>query len=232
MILSAMVESEPVIQARNVSKTFGAVRVLNRLNLSFVAGEITLLLGANGAGKSTLLRILAGLARADSGSIDRTTRRIGFLSHQSFLYSRLTVAENIKLFSEVTERQQVEPILSRWGLSASAKILVGDLSRGTQARVGLARAFLASPEVLLLDEPSSNLDERGTELLLTAMRDERERAGSKLVSIVATHDLHRLRSIADRIVVLSAGEVLADTGSKATPDDIDRIVGFYREANR
>ena len=232
MILSAMVESEPVIQARNVSKTFGAVRVLNRLNLSFVAGEITLLLGANGAGKSTLLRILAGLARADSGSIDRTMGRIGFLSHQSFLYSRLTVAENIKLFSEVTERQQVEPILSRWGLSASAKILVGDLSRGTQARVGLARAFLASPEVLLLDEPSSNLDERGTELLLTAMRDERERAGSKLVSIVATHDLHRLRSIADRIVVLSAGEVLADTGSKATPDDIDRIVGFYREANR
>ena len=232
MILSAMVESEPVIQVRNVSKTFGAVRVLNRLNLSFVAGEITLLLGANGAGKSTLLRILAGLARADSGSIDRTTGRIGFLSHQSFLYSRLTVAENIKLFSEVTERQQVEPILSRWGLSASAKILVGDLSRGTQARVGRARAFLASPEVLLLDEPSSNLDERGTELLLTAMRDERERAGSKLVSIVATHDLHRLRSIADRIVVLSAGEVLADTGSKATPDDIDRIVGFYREANR
>ena len=232
MILSAMVESEPVIQVRNVSKTFGAVRVLNRLNLSFVAGEITLLLGANGAGKSTLLRILAGLARADSGSIDRTTGRIGFLSHQSFLYSRLTVAENIKLFSEVTERQQVEPILSRWGLSASAEILVGDLSRGTQARVGLARAFLASPEVLLLDEPSSNLDERGTELLLTAMRDERERAGSKLVSIVATHDLHRLRSIADRIVVLSAGEVLADTGSKATPDDIDRIVGFYREANR
>ena len=122
MILSAMVESEPVIQIRNVSKTFGAVRVLNRLNLSFVAGEITLLLGANGAGKSTLLRILAGLARADSGSIDRTTGRIGFLSHQSFLYSRLTVAENIKLFSEVTERQQVEPILSRWGLSASAKI--------------------------------------------------------------------------------------------------------------
>ena len=232
MILSAMVESEPVIQVRNVSKTFGAVRVLNRLNLSFVAGEITLLLGANGAGKSTLLRILAGLARADSGSIDRTTGRIGFLSQQSFLYSRLTVAENIKLFSEVTERQQVEPILSRWGLSASAKILVGDLSRGTQARVGLARAFLASPDVLLLDEPSSNLDERGTELLLTAMRDERERAGSKLVSIVATHDLHRLRSIADRIVVLSAGEVLADTGSKATPDDIDRIVGFYREANR
>ena len=232
MILSAMVESEPVIQVRNVSKTFGAVRVLNRLNLSFVAGEITLLLGANGAGKSTLLRILAGLARADSGSIDRTTGRIGFLSHQSFLYSRLTVAENIKLFSEVTERQQVEPILSRWGLSASAKILVGDLSRGIQARVGLARAFLASPEVLLLDEPSSNLDERGTELLLTAMRDERERAGSKLVSIVATHDLHRLRSIADRIVGLSAGEVLADTGSKATPDDIDRIVGFYREANR
>ena len=86
--------------------------------------------------------------------------------------------------------------------------------------------------MLLLDEPSSNLDERGTELLLTAMRDERERAGSKLVSIVATHDLHRLRSIADRIVVMSAGEVLADTGSKATPDDIDRIVGFYREANR
>ena len=73
MILSAMVESEPVIQVRNVSKTFGAVRVLNRLNLSFVAGEITFLLGANGAGKSTLIRILAGLAREDSGSIDRTT---------------------------------------------------------------------------------------------------------------------------------------------------------------
>ena len=227
-----MAGTEPLIEARNISKAFGPARVLKGVSLTCRAGEVVLVLGANGAGKSTLLRIFAGLLRSDGGEMRREPRKpAGFVSHHLFLYSRLTVRENLSLFGALAgvDSSSVEVALVFWELSELAGTLVGDLSRGNQARVGLARAFLAAPALRLLDEPSSNLDERGVELLKRAIKGG---GSSEAVTILATHDLHRLADVGTRVVVMSRGEIVADTGFGAALAEVAQAMEIYRESNR
>lgn len=227
-----MAVGEPLVVLRDVSKTFGSLRVLNRVSLSFSSGEVVLLLGANGAGKSTLLRVIAGLARHERGEVTRQSGvSVGLMSHHLMLYNRLTAQENLSLFCKVSgvSRDSVGAAIREWGLSEAVNTPIGELSRGNQARVGLARTFLTSPAIRLLDEPSSNLDERGVELLKNAVQSSR---GADAVTIVATHDLHRLRDVATRVVVMNRGEIVADSGAGSPTGEVDRMVALYRESNR
>lgn len=226
-----MESAEGVLAAREVSKSFGSFRALRSISLSFSIKEVVLLLGANGAGKSTLLRVLAGLSRPDAGAVARGDRvRVGFASHHHFLYARLTVRENLTLYSHLagdnalTAREAID----RWGLGGVADKAVAELSKGNQARASLARALMGDPEALLLDEPSSNLDEQGTDLLKTAIREQ----GARGLAIVATHDIHRMRDVATRVVSVARGEIVADSGSGASADRIDSVIARYRESNR
>lgn len=221
-----------VLEVKDVTKTFGSLSVLKRLSLSCGSGEVVLLVGANGAGKSTLLRAVAGLARPDSGSVLRGTTRIGFLSHHLFLYGRLSVRENIKLFASVQGASDWSGVVSRLELSKVVDRPVSELSKGMQARVGIARAFLGSPELILLDEPTSNLDEKGTSLLLEEIARRRSEANARSTFLIATHDLHRMASIATRVVVLAEGNVVADSGAGASRDTISGVLDRYREVNR
>jgi ABC-type multidrug transport system ATPase subunit len=221
-----------VLEVKDVTKTFGSLSVLKRLSLSCGSGEVVLIVGANGAGKSTLLRAIAGLAHPDSGSVIRNTTRIGFLSHHLFLYGRLSVRENIKLFASVQGASEWSDVVSRLELSKVVDRPVSELSKGMQARVGIARAFLGSPELILLDEPTSNLDEKGTSLLLGEIARRRSETNARSTFLIATHDLHRMASIATRVVVLADGNVVADSGDGATPDTISRVLDRYREVNR
>jgi len=227
-----MEASPRVLDVKDVTKTFGSLSVLKRLSLSCGSGEVVLLVGANGAGKSTLLRAIAGLAHPDSGSVIRNTTRIGFLSHHLFLYGRLSVQENIKLFASVQGASEWSHVVSRLELSKVVDRPVSELSKGMQARVGIARAFLGSPELILLDEPTSNLDEKGTSLLLGEIARRRSETNARSTFLIATHDLHRMASIATRVVVLADGNVVADSGDGATPDTISRVLDRYREVNR
>jgi len=227
-----MAGGETLIEARGVSKRFGPRRVLRRVSLSVAAGEVVLLLGPNGAGKSTLLRVLAGLMRHDEGDVARATPcTLGFLSHVPMLYSRLTVRENLRLFSDVAGAPADAAVeaMQYWALADIADCQVGDLSRGNQARAGLARAFLGAPRLRLLDEPSSNLDERGVSILLAAVGEKRV---PKPATIIATHDLHRLQPIATRVIVMKDGEVVSDSGPSAAPEALAQVASLYREANR
>ncbi len=223
--------SAAMVGARDVSKRFGHVRVLRRLSVSFRRGEVALLLGANGAGKSTLLRMLSGLSRPDAGSVYvADSASIGFFSHNLSMYGRLTARENLDLFRSVADLppdtlKRAEEV---WELNDCAHKQVADLSKGTQARVSLARVFMTSPSVVLLDEPTSNLDNKGTETLLRAVRAEAE---SRCV-VIATHDIHRLRDIATRVLVLDRGEIVADSGAVAEPTSISQVVDYYLETNR
>ena len=223
--------STAMVQARGVSKRFGVVRVLRQLSVSFQRGEIVLLLGANGAGKSTLLRMLAGLSRPDAGSVFvAQPSSIGFFSHNLSMYGRLTALENLDLFRSVSDipRDNLRRAVELWDLQECADKQVAELSKGTQARVSLARVFLIAPSVALLDEPTSNLDNKSTETLLRALRAEAE---SRCV-VIATHDIHRLRDIATRVLVLDRGAVVADSGAGATSSSISRVVDQYLESNR
>jgi ABC-type multidrug transport system ATPase subunit len=221
-----------VIEVKDVTKTFGSLSVLKRLSLTCAPGEVVLLVGANGAGKSTLLRILAGLARADSGAIARSTERVGFLSHHLFLYGRLSVRENVTLFASVRGIDNSQELLDRLELSKVLDRPLSELSKGMQARVGIARAFLGHPDLVLLDEPTSNLDEKGTALLLAEIQRRQFETDGRCITLIATHDLHRMASIATRVVVLADGKMFADSGGGAPPEAIAQVLDRYREVNR
>ena len=221
-----------MIEVKDVTKTFGSLSVLKRLSLSCAPGEVTLLVGANGAGKSTLLRVLAGLARPDSGAVTRSSHKVGFLSHHLFLYGRLSVRENLKLFASCQGGSEVESLVERLELSKVADRPVAELSKGMQARVGIARAFLSRPDIILLDEPTSNLDEKGTALLLAEIERRRTESNGRTTVLIATHDLHRVASIASRVVVLAEGTVTADSGCNASRERVADVLDRYREVNR
>ncbi|MEY4669059.1 MAG: hypothetical protein RL518_1758 [Pseudomonadota bacterium] len=221
-----------MLEVKDVTKTFGSLSVLKRLSLSCGSGEVLLLVGANGAGKSTLLRIGAGLSRPDSGSVIRSAPRVGFLSHHLFLYGRLSVRENISLFSTVTGSGRCDELIERLELSKVLDRPLCELSKGTQARVGIARAFLGRPDLVLLDEPTSNLDEKGTALLLAEIQRRQFETDGRCSCVIATHDLHRMASIATRVVVLADGKVFTDSGHGASPDAITHALERYREVNR
>ncbi len=221
-----------MLEVKDVSKTFGALSVLKRLSLACGPGEVALLVGANGAGKSTLLRIVAGLARPDSGTVVRSTDRIGFLSHHLFLYGRLSVKENLELFASVRGMALSKELVDRLELSNVMDRPVCELSKGMQARVGIARAFLGHPDVVLLDEPTSNLDEKGTALLLAEIQRRQFETDGRVRFLIATHDLHRMASIANRVAVLSDGMVHSDSGPGASRETIADALERYREVNR
>lgn len=221
-----------MLEVKDVTKTFGAQQVLKRLSLSCASGEKILLVGANGAGKSTLLRIMAGLSRPDSGNVTNSSRNIGFLSHHLFLYGRLSVRENLKLFGAVRGVSDVEEIAERLELSKVLDRPVAELSKGTQARVGIARTFISPPGLVLLDEPTSNLDEKGTTLLLGEVERGRTVTNGAMTCVIATHDLHRLSPIASRVIVLNNGVVAADSGPHASQEAVAQALDRYREVNR
>jgi ABC-type multidrug transport system ATPase subunit len=251
-----------MIRVAAVSKSFGRVAVLRRLSLTVCAGECVMLLGANGAGKSTLLRIVAGISRPDTGSVavsgvaaggapdislPDSSVRLGFFSQHLFLYGRLTVSENLNLYGGLLttgpagrgsawSATTLQSVLEQWGLATYANTLVQDLSRGNQARVSLARTFLGDPSVVLLDEPSSHLDQDGVTILSAALRALRHRVPGGGAVVIATHDLHRLGGLATRAVVLARGGVQADSalvqGGTPASGSYDDLVRLYREGNR
>lgn len=220
-----------VLAAERVGKRYGLQQVLRDVSLSFALHEVVLLLGANGAGKSTLLRILSGLARPDTGRVVAPqVGGVGFASHHTLLYGRLSARENLSLHLRLlpSEQSSVDEVLRVWDLTDVASKPLCDLSKGNQGRAALARAFLGDPSVVLLDEPSSNLDQKSTERLQKMVLD-RSRSATVLI---ATHDIHRLRSLATRIVVMDRGFVLADSGPSASTVALDAVVQRYVESNR
>jgi ABC-type multidrug transport system ATPase subunit len=224
--------SQVVIAAGGISKRFGAQRVLSSLSLEGRAGEVTLLLGANGAGKSTLLRILAGLSKPDAGVIKGKDRlKIGYVGHYSALYGALSVGENLRLFARLAgiSQEVLSERIEAWGLTPVVARAVRDLSRGNLSRVAILRALIAEPDLLLLDEPSSNLDDQGTLTLVNAMNARRAAGGGV---IVATHDIARLAAVATRVVVIGGGGLVADSGHAAERGVLDGVIARYREVNR
>jgi heme exporter protein A len=220
-----------VVTATGVTKRFGSQRVVHSVSLACDVGEVLLILGANGAGKSTLLRILAGLVRPDSGSVGlERGSRIGFASHHTFLYSKLSVRENLRLYSALLNAPVADQdkLLSRMELASVLDTPVNQLSKGTQAKVSLVRALLGKPQLLLLDEPSSNLDERSVRVLLEEVDSQKTRGAAILV----THDVARLKHVATRVVVLEQGAIVADSGSDASGDRLEDVFHRYYEGNR
>src|SRR5919108_5865312 len=153
----------PLLTLENVSKLFGRFAALRHFSASVEPGRLYAIFGENGAGKSTLLRIVAGLARPTSGKLRFASEppRLGYMSHASMLYDELSAMENLRYFGSLYglhTQVHLQIAMDSVGLDPRLERRVGDYSQGMRQRLSLARAVLHDPELLLLDEPFSNLD--------------------------------------------------------------------------
>lgn len=210
-----------MISVTGLSKRYGYRLVLRDLNLRVDRGEIVALLGPNGAGKSTLLRILATLSRPAFGEVqiagfslptDGVLARvhIGYLGHQPLLYEDLTAEQNLNFFASLYRtpraRKRVDELLDMVGLESRRKEQVRTFSRGMQQRLGIARAVLHKPKILLLDEPHSGLDKSGASILDNLLRETTKRGNAV---VLATHDQNRALSLAKRVEILAGGSLVS-----------------------
>lgn len=205
----------------NITKSYDKVKALDNINFEVKEGELIALLGPSGCGKTTLLRIIAGLLNEDDGKILVDNKDITKLTPQErntalvfqnyALFPHMTVYENIayglkiRKINKIEIEKQVDEILEKVGLKEYKNRKIQHLSGGQQQRVALGRALVIKPNLLLFDEPLSNLDEK----LRRAMREEIKSIQKELgiTSIYVTHDQEEALSIADRIVVMDRGKI-------------------------
>ena len=219
-----------IIELRGVSKRFGAIKVLENLDLALSRGQATVVIGESGTGKSVLLKHIVALLRPDRGEVyfhgeridDKSERdlvavrrQFGFLFQMGALFDSMTVAENLAFpLMEHTgctlqyAARTVTEKLRLVGLDGLQSRRPGELSGGQKKRVALARAIALSPEVVLYDEPTTGLDpvraDVINELILKLQRE------LHVTSIVVTHDMTSAFKVADRIVMLHEGGIIAD----------------------
>jgi len=187
-----------VIKAERLEKRYGFKRVLDGLSFDLERGGFLVVTGPNGAGKTTLLRMCAGLAIPSRGTLEVEPDRsqIGFLGHEPLVYRELTALENLDLYGRLyrvpERRERIGMLLERFGLWEARRERASALSRGQLQRLALCRTVLHKPELLILDEPFSGLDDEGAALLdreLAGMRGQR-------TLLVATHDPERVAPLA------------------------------------
>jgi len=203
------------VQVDGVSKIYGRTAAVRNVSLQLEPGRFYVLRGENGAGKSTLLRMIAGLSAPTEGAIrvfGMKTRdalaRMGYMAHAPLLYDELSGIENLRFFGRLYGIESDAPLaeaIRRVGLDPGLTRRVSQYSQGMRQRLSLARAIFHSPQLLLLDEPFSNVDpESASQIaqLLAAMRA----AGNTI--LLVTHQLGLLAKTADEFLVLSAGELV------------------------
>jgi heme exporter protein A len=213
--------SAPAVEARGLEKWYGPLPVVRGVTFSVAPGEFLTVFGPNGAGKTTLLRMLCGAVKPTRGTVvvggqdvageDGARRRIGLLSHQTFLYPGLTAAENLDFYGRLyglrDRRARVDAALESVGLRGRSGDRVRTFSRGMQQRLALARTLLHEPRVVLLDEPYTGLDPHAAAMLRDVL--DRLRDGRTTVVLV-THNLSQGLEQADRVVVQVGGKWVSD----------------------
>ena len=191
-----------MIRARGLGRAFGAKRVVHDLDLDVPRGGFLLVTGPNGSGKTTLLRLVAGLLVPTEGElhVETSRERVGFVGHEPLVYRELTALENLDLYGRLyrvpERRERIGMLLERFGLWDARNQRADSFSRGMLQRLSLCRGLLHDPDLLVLDEPFSALDEEGAALLDCELAELRPHA----TFLVATHDPDRLTPFAtDRL---------------------------------
>ena len=222
-----------MIQIEGLIKAFGSTAVLNGVDLTLHAGELVSLLGPSGCGKTTLLRAIAGFDTPNAGDIrvrgqtvlnlPPHARNVGMVFQSYAIFPHLSVFENVAYglraravkAEDLTRR--VERALQRVKLAPLSQRMPGQLSGGQKQRVGLARAIVIEPEILLMDEPLSNLDAK----LRVEMRDEIRMLQTELgmTTLYVTHDQEEALAVSDRVAVMQGGHILQIAAPEVLYDD-------------
>jgi len=236
--------SDLLVHLSGVRKAFAATLVLDDIALDVRGGEAVALLGANGAGKTTLLKIVATLARPTRGTVqvaghdcardaEGARRHLGLVGHGSQLYEDLTARENLRFWAALrghpTEGTRLGEALAIVELEGVSDERVRTFSAGMKRRLTLARVALAPPRVLLLDEPSAGLDQRGRKWLEAFLQEFKSGGGA---IVMATHSLGRELSVADRIAILAEGRIALDTArASLSVEDVQRLYALHAEGD-
>jgi ABC-type multidrug transport system ATPase subunit len=211
--------SDVVISVQNLTKQFGRFAALRGVTASIQRARLYGILGDNGAGKTTLLRTLAGLVEPTRGTVSilgktnprETCRDFGYMAHPSLLYDEMSGMENLAYFARLygmSDSERCAQIITAVGLDPQLQRPVGQYSQGMRQRISLARALLHDPQILLLDEPFSNVDIRSARemvKLLAGMRDQ----GKSI--FVVTHQASLLKGAADEFVWMQNGLIVNRT---------------------
>src|SRR5437588_2801895 len=215
-------ERAVALSASALTRRFGERTALRDVSFELHEGELLAIIGPNGAGKTTLLSILAGILRADSGAVSLPAGGLGWVPQQPAIYSKLSVAENLRLFARLERVPAPEvalaPMLEQAGLADRADSELGELSGGNRQRVNIAVGLLAEPAVLLLDEPSTALDPRQRVRLWDFVGALTEGGTSVVYS---THIVPEAERYADRVLALADGEPLFG----GTPRELELAAG-------
>lgn len=209
--------TNPVLQAQGLVREYGSVIAVNGIDLLLARGDFLTIFGPNGAGKTSLLALLAGALRPSRGQVwlrgealdfgeVEWRRRIGVLSHQSFLYGHLSAEENLRFYGQLFGLSDVDNVvrdkLQHLGLQERAASLVRDLSHGMRQRLALARALLHDPDIVLLDEPYTGLDPSAALVLQGVLSDLRD--GRRTV-VMVTHNLSEGVALATTVAIMNRG---------------------------
>jgi len=225
-----------MIELIDVTKKFGDQVVLNRLNLRVPPGKITAVIGPSGEGKSVLLKHMIGLLRPEAGQVlvegenitrmnrqelNRVREKFGMLFQNAALFDSLTVFENVAFpleektrLSRAEIRDRVHEALEHVGLKGIDRKFPDELSGGMKKRVGLARALLLDPRIILFDEPTTGLDPIICRAIHQLIHDTHSRYG--FTAVIVSHEIPEIYDITDNVAMLYRGEII----SMGTPDDI------------
>jgi ABC-2 type transport system ATP-binding protein len=238
------------IELRELSKSFGPVRAVDRVNGTARPGQVTALLGPNGAGKTTTLRMLLGLVAPSSGTAtfgghryDELTdpvRRVGAVLESSGCHPGRTAQDHLRILATAARLPADAPsqVLAATGLADAARRRVGEFSLGMRQRLGLAAAMLGDPDVLVLDEPTNGLDPPGIRWLREHLRGL---AGQGRTVLMSSHALAEVEQIADHVLILSGGHLIrsaglaelraeAGAGSRVRTPEPDRLTAVLQAA--
>jgi phospholipid/cholesterol/gamma-HCH transport system ATP-binding protein len=233
----------PVIEIKNLRKSFGSQEVLKNISLELIDGENLVVLGKSGSGKSVLIKCIVGLLKADGGTINvfdkdvlavnrnemsELRQKIGFLFQSGALYDSMTVKQNLefplrrikKELSEKEINEKVAEVLENVGLANALNKMPSQLSGGMRKRISLARTIVVDPMIMLYDEPTTGLDPVTSDEISALINEVRKKY--KTSSMIITHDIKCAISTANRVIMLEDGEVykegkLADFETSTDP---------------
>ncbi len=244
---------KPIIEIKNLKKSFGKQEVLKNISLTLINEENLVVLGKSGSGKSVLIKCIVGLMNSDGGTINvfdnnvtalsrhqlsELRKKIGFLFQSGALYDSMTVKENLefplrRIKTEFTEKQigeKIQEVLENVGLADALNKMPSQLSGGMRKRISLARTIVVDPLIMLYDEPTTGLDPVTSSEISLLINDVQKKY--KTSSIIITHDIECARHTANRIVMLNDGEIYKEGNLEEFENSSDPLIkSFFKGKN-
>ncbi len=213
-------DGRAAIRVTTLTKTYQDVKAVDNASFTVKRGEVFGFLGPNGAGKTTTIKSILGLILADKGQISingintkkeskKAKKFIGYLPEKVAFYDNLTAIQNMYFYADMkhASKDQCKPLLREVGLEDAINKKVGEFSKGMQQRLGMARALLGNPPILILDEPSGGLDPRGVALIRKKILDMKNNGSSIFIS---SHILAEVQAVCDRVGIINKGVIVAE----------------------